>query len=108
MLGILAACGQEVPASQRYPGPWQNDPNIEIIRTLAWNRVRGCGELYYRAVRDNVAHLELSKRGEYLVACSDGAKYTLYLVFTVPNENGTIVGPAEKPNDIPWPQFTQP
>jgi hypothetical protein len=94
--------------SQRYPGPWREDADAEIPRTLAWNHIQGCGELYFRPSLDNETHMRLSKRGEYLVACSDGEHRALYVVFTVPEETGTIVGPAEKPVDIDWPKFTQP
>jgi hypothetical protein len=107
---LLAGCSPNAPdmtSSKRYPAPWHDDANLEISRTLAWNQISGCGEFHYRPAYDNETHQGLSGNGEYLVYCFDGTTTATYVVFTVPNEDGRIVGPAELPPDIPAPKIAE-
>lgn len=67
-----------------YPGAWQSDAPGNIIRALAVNNVRGCGEFHHKA--------SVRNSGEYLVYCTrDGQTWTSYLVW--PNVD-RISGPA--------------
>lgn len=67
-----------------YPGAWQSDAPGDIIRALAVNDVRGCGEFHHKA--------SVRNSGEYLVYCTrDGQTWTSYLVW--PNVD-RISGPA--------------
>jgi hypothetical protein len=64
-------------SAEQYATEWQ-DPTPEVMRVLAKNRVRGCGEFYQKASRQFT--------GEYAVACTrtpDGrAGWVGYLVWT--------------------------
>jgi len=57
---------------QRYPGPWKEDPNPSISRTLAKNHVSGCAQYRHRQ------HYRSST--EYWVHCEESG--VSYLVFT--------------------------
>lgn len=37
-----------VSEMKNYSGPWLEDADIEIIKSIAWNKVGGCGDLRYR------------------------------------------------------------
>ena len=66
-----------------YPGPWSNEFNKSIIKTLIKHQVRGCGELVYRE-HDRY-------NNEYIVKCT-GYKQpqTIYIAWTAINK---IQGP---------------
>lgn len=84
-LVALAGCGEsrEISLSERYPGPWREDFNMGITKTLASNNVGGCGQYKYRE--------SIKDRGEYLVYCTrDGSNWVAYLVW--PNI-GKLTGP---------------
>jgi hypothetical protein len=76
--------GRSVELADDYPGAWQSDAPGNIIRALAVNDVRGCGEFHHKA--------SVRNSGEYLVYCTrDGRTWTSYLVW--PNVD-RISGPA--------------
>ena len=77
-LTILMGCDS---GSARYPGPWREDLNVEITKTLVAKKVKGCGEYKYRETH----------RHEYLVHCSrDGKNWIAYQVWP---KIGEITGP---------------
>lgn len=87
ILGFLAVAGcgksRDIPLSERYPSPWQEDLNMDITKALASKDIRGCGWYKYRESSNN--------RGEYLVYCtSDGSNWTGYLVWA---NTGDVIGP---------------
>lgn len=60
----------------RYPGPWREDVNADIIAALAAKQIQGCGQFKWRASALN--------RHEYLVYCTgDGENWKAYLVWTL-------------------------
>ena len=75
----LSACGPAATLEEMYSGPWSN-PTPDVMRVLAKNSVRGCGEFYQKK--------NTQFTGEYLVACNrmpDGsgrAAWVVYLVWT--------------------------
>jgi len=81
----LAGCGnsRDIPLSERYPGPWQEDFNMGITKALAAKGICDCGQYKYReSSRD---------KGEYLVYCTrDGSNWTAYLVWP---SIGEVTGP---------------
>lgn len=69
-----------------YPGPWQDDFNINITKALSKNKIRGCGQYKYRAHK--------SSSNAYLVYCTqDGDRWTAYLVWDL---IGKVMGPYQK------------
>ena len=60
--------------AEQFPGPWREDVNIDIIKTLVKNNIKGCGSFVYRP----------HYRGgyEYLVRCDGYDQGKLYLVLT--------------------------
>lgn len=85
LLLALSACGAAPTLQEMYSGPW-TDPSPAVIRTLAANGVRGCGEAYQKA---NTRY-----EGEFAVACTrtpDGSPaWVVYLVWTGRSQ---VVGP---------------
>ena len=110
----LAACegGQEVNTSEEFTGPWKSAlNNVDIIRTMAENKIGGCDDKQYRILGG--AEVEEMYRdlhaGTYLVACSDGVRVKLYEVETRPSgDEGSVKGPASKwPKDLERPPMFQ-
>lgn len=59
---------------KEWSGPWIEDINIQIARTLVKNNVKGCGEIKYKE--------STKTRSKYLVHCSSDGKYwKSYLVW---------------------------
>ncbi|MGY6127027.1 hypothetical protein ACW9YV_16505 (plasmid) [Paraburkholderia strydomiana] len=74
-----------VTVAERYPAPWHDDFNLEISKSLAWNKVQGCGEFKYRASSRD--------KDEYLVYCTaNGSTWTAYLVWTAIHK---VTGPLK-------------
>ena len=91
MLLVLSIAHAEIPLYERYPGPWRDDFNASISKTLAKNSVRGCGEFKYR--------LSSKDKDEYLVYCSrDGKSWVAYLVWI---SIAKITGPHQISASIP-------
>lgn len=91
---FLASCGPEPTLGERYPPPWRENVNIELIKALAKNRVRGCGEMWWRESSRNA--------GEYLVYCtSDGKSWTTWVVWINASK---VLGPGLPPQEIPPPR----
>ncbi|AME28662.2 hypothetical protein AXG89_33270 (plasmid) [Burkholderia sp. PAMC 26561] len=83
LLGASSSWSETIAVAKRYPGPWKDDFNLEITKSLAWNKVAGCGEYKYRA-----SSLD---KDEFLVYCSsDDVAWTAYLVWPVIHK---IIGP---------------
>lgn len=99
LVGIsLSGCKEETIAEQ-YPAPWRQDSPAELNITLGNNRVRGCGEFYFRT-----RHGEAGKYAEYLVYCTgDGNSWTTYIVFPSVNK---VVGPGRVylERELPFPR----
>jgi hypothetical protein len=70
---------------ERFPGAWGN-PTSSVMRTLAQNDVRGCGEFYQKA--------SVKDREEFAVACTRSPTgevgWFLYLVWPA---TGGVDGP---------------
>ncbi len=85
---VTIGCGQsqDIPLSQRYPGPWHVTFDKEITMALGKNNIGGCGDYKYReSSRD---------KGEYIVLCSrDGSNWTGYLVWP---HIGSVIGPLAR------------
>jgi hypothetical protein len=82
LLGLPASALTFLYPSRNQAGDSQEE--VEISRTLARNKTRGCGEYTYRR----------AGRGEYHVACwSASGTPTYYIVFTV---TGVVMGPYTK------------
>lgn len=83
-----------ISASERYPGPWMDDGNPEIIRALISNKIEGCGEFQYRKSYDNTS--------EYLVYCTrDGKNWVSYIVFPRDILDSDVQGPYRIDPSIP-------
>ncbi|VWD62332.1 hypothetical protein BCO71033_06743 [Burkholderia contaminans] len=81
----VSSTAAAVTVAERYPAPWREDFNLEISKSLAWNKVRGCGEFKYRASSQD--------QDEYLVYCTaDGSMWTAYLVWTAIHK---VMGPLK-------------
>lgn len=81
----VSGVASAVPLAERYPAPWRDDSHLEISKSLAWNKVRGCGEFKYRASRQD--------KDEYLVYCTaDGSTWTAYLVWSAIHK---VMGPLQ-------------
>ncbi|SQF98893.1 Uncharacterised protein [Paucimonas lemoignei] len=66
-----------------YPGPWQENFNQRITKTLAVNGIAGCGQYKYR----QNANQSLS----YIVYCSrDGERWLAYIVWAASEK---VMGP---------------
>jgi len=90
---LFVACtpAKEPTMLERYPGPWKEDINVPIIKTLAFNKVRTCATLKYR---ESAQH-----KGEFFVYCSvDGSLWTAYIVW--PNTE-RLMGPYPPDPTIP-------
>jgi hypothetical protein len=76
---LLAACGDDKPLADHYPGPWKSEPKPEIIRTLIAHGARHCDEFWWRT-RDGETPNELT---EYLVYCKayDETEWTAWLLW---------------------------
>lgn len=95
VIGLLCmtGCGPEKTTFEQYPGPWQSEPKIEIVKLLVANNARGCGEFYWRT-RDG----ETGPYAEYLVYCTrDGRQWTAWLLWPRINR---AAGPAAIYPDI--------
>jgi hypothetical protein len=80
-LAILATTAAPCWAglAEDYPGSWRTDAPASIVRTLASNNVKGCGEFAYRQ-RANGSQ-------EYLVYCTrDGTSWAAWLAWTASNK----------------------
>ena len=74
---VLAAVIPEIFREPTYPS-WSGQNPIEVTRTLAQNKIRGCGE--YRVKSDG------RSRHKFLVRCTrDGENWTNYKVDTSNN-----------------------
>ncbi len=74
MFPLACDSGRNLTLLEKYPGPWRNDVNVKIIRTLEKNKIRDCGQYKYRP--------SAGDPGEYLVRCtSDGVNWNSYLVW---------------------------
>lgn len=73
----------DLPLSERYPGPWKEDFNVDITKALVAKGIKECGEYKYRP--------SALDRDEYLVHCTrDGKRWSAYLVWPKIKE---IMGP---------------
>ncbi|MCE7033566.1 hypothetical protein LY625_13265 [Lysobacter sp. GX 14042] len=76
---------RELALAEEYPGPWREDFNADIARTLAHNRVTGCGQFKFKPSSQN--------RNEFVVYCTrDGHEWSAYVVWTAINE---VIGPSK-------------
>ena len=75
-LFLLSACGATPSLKERYAGPW-GEPTADVMKALASNHVRGCGEFYQKESKTNL--------GEFAVACTNTptgeSAWVLYLVW---------------------------
>ena len=85
----LCSCGSEPPPSQRYPGPWIDvTTNLDLMRTLDANQVRGCGEMMGKVAKGTEG-----KHAEYLLYCTrDGTNWAAWLVWPA---IGKVSGPSQ-------------
>lgn len=85
LVGLLAGCGGPPKTqSEEYPGAW-SEPSAEVIRVLASNSVRGCGEFYQKASSYG------PEFGEFLLYCTrDGKTWVAWKVWTHTNK---VLGP---------------
>lgn len=73
----MAGCKDEKSFAEHYPGPWKDEPKIELVRLLVAQGARGCGEFWWRT-RDG----ETGQHAEYLVYCSrDGKTWKAWLLW---------------------------
>lgn len=95
----LGGCGEDRPFAEHYPGPWKNEPKFDLVKLLAAQHARGCGEFWWRT-RDG----ETGPYAEYLVYCTDnfGKSWTAWLLWPGINKatgpTGISDGPAPPPN----------
>ena len=69
--------------AEEWSGPWRDDVNFEITKTLIQNNVRLCGEYKYKQ--------SAKSKNEYIVHCTpDGKNWYAYIVWT---GIGKIMGP---------------
>lgn len=60
--------------AEEYPGRWQSDPRLDIVRTLIAQDIRGCGEFHWKSHYRDIS--------DYLVYCTrDGKNWTAYIVW---------------------------
>ena len=83
---LLGGCDEQRPFAERYPGPWKNEPKVELVKLLVAQHARGCGEFWWRTRDGESGHF-----AEYLVYCTDGERWTAWLLWPGINE---AVGPA--------------
>jgi hypothetical protein len=94
---VLAACSQEKPSPALYPGPWKDDANFALVKTLVANKVGGCREIWYRTRSGDD-----DGQPEYLVYCtSDGRTWVAWLAWPSRNK---ITGPNPTYPDIAPPR----
>lgn len=78
--------GEPATIADRYPPPWIEDANREIVKALVQKNITGCGELKYRQSYD--------RSREYLVYCTrDGTNWTSYIVFPRELMDSDVMGP---------------
>ena len=66
-----------------YPGPWQEDYNQRITKTLTVNGIAGCGQYKYRE--------KANQSQSFIVYCSrDGTKWLAYIVWAASEK---VMGP---------------
>ena len=85
MFSALVALLAFSPAlsADEWSGPWRDDVNFEITKTLIENNVRLCGEYKYKQ--------SAKSKNEYIVHCTpDGKRWYAYIVWT---GIGKIMGP---------------
>lgn len=83
----LGGCGDEKTFAEHYPGPWKNEPKVELVKLLVAQSARGCGEFWWRT-RDG----ETGRYAEYLVYCSpDGKTWRAWLLWPA---TGKATGPT--------------
>ena len=88
---LLSGCTKGVS----YPGEWRlHGPAFDqIATTLAQNRIRGCGEFYYKLANGE------KDPGEALVYCTrNGRDWDSYLVFY---KIGNVMSVAKEPDWTP-------
>lgn len=90
---LLAGCDERKPFAERYPGPWKNEPKIELVKLLVAQQARGCGEFWWRT-RDG----ETGQFAEYLVYCTqDGKEWTAWLLWPGSNRASGPTGISDGP-----------
>ena len=83
----LSACGPAPTMQEMYSGAWAA-PTPDVMRTLATNGVRGCGEFYQKA--------NSRYQGEFAVACNrmpDGSGRPAGVGYLVWTGSGQVQGP---------------
>lgn len=94
---FLAGC--EPSASDRFPGPWIEEPSAGIDRVLDTHNVTACEHFAYRP--SDISNGPLDPRGDFLVYCSaDGSNWTGYIVRPALAANSSLEGPFEIYADI--------
>jgi hypothetical protein len=82
MTTLTLGCGPPKSLAEEFPGEWQ-EPTGDVMRTLAQNGVKGCGEFYQKRAAEYST--------EYMVACTrDGDTWTAWRVWTSSND---VLGP---------------
>lgn len=72
LLGVIlvAGCGEEETPAEAYPGPWRNEPKIEVLKLIAKQAEGGdCNEAWWRERAQETVQF-----AEYLVYCRQPGK----------------------------------
>lgn len=73
----------ETDLSVKYPGPWQDNYDQRITKTLVVNGITGCGEYKFKE--------DAKKSKSYVVYCSrDGKNWLAYIVWAASEK---VMGP---------------
>lgn len=86
MLACLLMSGYamaDAEISEKYPGPWQENFDQRITKTLAVNGIRGCGQYKFKE--------DAKQSKSYIVYCSrDGQNWLAYIVWAASEK---VMGP---------------
>jgi hypothetical protein len=94
---LLAACSEERSSSAPYPGPWKDDANFRLVKTLVANKIGGCTELWYRQrAGEDASH------AEYLVYCTPDRK--MWVAWHAWPSLNKVTGPHDTYPDIAPPR----
>jgi hypothetical protein len=91
--GVLCSAVAAPGLAGDFPTPWRRDANPELIRTLAKNGVKGCGDFAWKS--------RPSQSSEYLVYCTrDGRTWSAWLAWTAAEK---VMGPYAPDPGVPPP-----
>ncbi len=84
---LLGSCGEPPSSDEQWSSNWQ-EPTGDVMRALAENSIRGCGEFYQK---ENIGY-----SGEYAVACNrmpDGSGQPAWVGYQVWPGISKVEGP---------------